>query len=820
MAENTKSENVLDKIEKHLKNTKNFAGVAAAKGMGNIREEISDGLSDVKGFFTPKELSKSVGLMMGSPMIAILGGKIVDIVNGIKGIREETKESKEVIEEGNSEEENRLDNQNKNNFLQEQIENEKMDSMDLTNDLLKDLVDLTKLNSGLLEDNVEATKDTDGGFIEDLLPEAVGSIIGGAGGIAALKSILGKGATTGGAGVATKATKGTGVFSKIFGKSSKLSKLGTGLKTGGKLLGKIALPITALFAGLDFVKGFKDSLEITGGEDDIQSKILAGLSEVVSGFTFGLLDSKNIFKVLDLVTDKLKDIVLGPFIDLRSLIRGEISLKDMLVNHIDRSSFGLFDKDMIWTVLTSVVDKWKDIFLGPFEDLKDLVTGKIDLKEVITNRISAITFGFIDKGTISNAVGFIGEKVGEMFNNAFSDFKDFMSGKIDLKELISSRVSALTFNFFSKDDVSKVLGFVGDTIKERFLALFTNFKDFVSGKIDFKELISSQLSAITFNIFKKEDFSKVVDFIGDKLAGLFIDPFINLKNVFTGEMSFQDLIAEQLSNVSLGFFTVEDMNIAIDKIKEMVGEGFLKLGELMATGGSLAFDYLKESATDFYTGAITDFSNNVVGFVSNIKDIIAEKVSGLFSDLADNLGIDINMDDIIDTFDKAKTGVENAIERGKAIIEDLKEKITNLFNIITNPIDFMSAKLSALNPFSDDEEVEVNTKKNKSFFSVLNPFSDDYDEPVTNKGRSDDYDSPFVPVKSQSDTVRLESKKIETQQIIMKKELAMMEKKQQQEQQQVTQSNNIITNQQSVIMAQDLSTRTDDSTYNILALDY
>jgi len=796
MAENTKSENVLDKIEKHLKNTKNFAGVAAAKGMGNIREEISDGLSDVKGFFTPKELSKSVGLMMGSPMIAILGGKIVDIVNGIKGIREETKESKEVIEEGNSEEENRLDNQNKNNFLQEQIENEKMDSMDLTNDLLKDLVDLTKLNSGLLEDNVEATKDTDGGFIEDLLPEAVGSIIGGAGGIAALKSILGKGATTGGAGVATKATKGTGVFSKIFGKSSKLSKLGTGLKTGGKLLGKIALPITALFAGLDFVKGFKDSLEITGGEDDIQSKILAGLSEVVSGFTFGLLDSKNIFKVLDLVTDKLKDIVLGPFIDLRSLIRGEISLKDMLVNHIDRSSFGLFDKDMIWTVLTSVVDKWKDIFLGPFEDLKDLVTGKIDLKEVITNRISAITFGFIDKGTISNAVGFIGEKVGEMFNNAFSDFKDFMSGKIDLKELISSRVSALTFNFFSKDDVSKVLGFVGD-----------------------------------------------------KLAELFIDPFINLKNVFTGEMSFQDLIAEQLSNVSLGFFTVEDMNIAIDKIKEMVGEGFLKLGELMATGGSLAFDYLKESATDFYTGAITDFSNNVVGFVSNIKDIIAEKVSGLFSDLADNLGIDINMDDIIDTFDKAKTGVENAIERGKAIIEDLKEKITNLFNIITNPIDFMSAKLSALNPFSDDEEVEVNTntkknksffsvlnpfsddeevevntntntKKNKSFFSVLNPFSDDYDEPVTNKGRSDDYDSPFVPVKSQSDTVRLESKKIETQQIIMKKELAMMEKKQQQEQQQVTQSNNIITNQQSVIMAQDLSTRTDDSTYNILALDY
>ncbi len=770
MAENTKSENVLDKIEKHLKNTKNFAGVAAAKGMGNIREEISDGLSDVKGFFTPKELSKSVGLMMGSPMIAILGGKIVDIVNGIKGIREETKESKEVIEEGNSEEENRLDNQNKNNFLQEQIENEKMDSMDLTNDLLKDLVDLTKLNSGLLEDNVEATKDTDGGFISELLPEAVGSIIGGAGGASALKSILGRGATTAGiAGAGGATTKGTGVFSKIFGQSAKLGKLGTGLKAGGKLLGKIALPITALFAGIDFFKGFQDSLEITGGEEDIQSKILAGVSQAISGFTFGLLDPKNVFKVLDIATEKIKNIFIGPFEDLRSLIRGEINLKDMLVNHIDRLSFGVFDKDMIWPVLTSVLDKIKDIFIGPFEDLKDLFTGEIDLQELITNRLSAMTFGFIDKGTISNAVGFIGEKVGEMFNNAFSDFKDFMSGKIDLKELISSRVSALTFNFFSKDDVSKVLGFVGD-----------------------------------------------------KLAELFIDPFINLKNVFTGEMSFQDLIAEQLSNVSLGFFTVEDMNIAIDKIKEMVGEGFLKLGELMATGGSLAFDYLKESATDFYTGAITDFSNNVVGFVSNIKDIIAEKVSGLFSDLADNLGIDINMDDIIDTFDKAKTGVENAIERGKAIIEDLKEKITNLFNIITNPIDFMSAKLSALNPFSDDEEVEVNTntKKNKSFFSVLNPFSDDYDEPVTNKGRSDDYDSPFVPVKSQSDTMRLESKKIETQQIIMKKELAMMEKKQQQEQQQVTQSNNIITNQQSVIMAQDLGTRTDDSTFNILALDY
>jgi len=797
MAENTKSENVLDKIEKHLKNTKNFAGVAAAKGMGNIREEISDGLSDVKGFFTPKELSKSVGLMMGSPMIAILGGKIVDIVNGIKGIREETKESKEVIEEGNSEEEDRLDNQNKNNFLQEQIEDQKMNSMDLTNDLLKDLVDLTKLNSGLLEDNVEATKDTDGGFISELLPEAVGSIIGGAGGASALKSILGRGATTAGiAGAGGATTKGTGVFSKIFGQSAKLGKLGTGLKAGGKLLGKIALPITALFAGIDFFKGFQDSLEITGGEEDIQSKILAGVSQAISGFTFGLLDPKNVFKVLDIATEKIKNIFIGPFEDLRSLIRGEINLKDMLVNHIDRLSFGVFDKDMIWPVLTSVLDKIKDIFIGPFEDLKDLFTGEIDLQELITNRLSTITFGFIDKGTISNAVGFIGEKVGEMFNNAFSDFKDFMSGKIDLKELISSRVSALTFNFFSKDDVSKVLGFVGD-----------------------------------------------------KLAGLFIDPFINLKNVFTGEMSFQDLIAEQLSNVSLGFFTVEDMNIAIDKIKEMVGEGFLKLGELMATGGSLAFDYLKESATDFYTGAITDFSNNVVGFVSNIKDIIAEKVSGLFSDLADNLGIDINMDDIIDTFDKAKTGVENAIERGKAIIEDLKEKITNLFNIITNPIDFMSAKLSALNPFSDDEEVEVNTntkknksffsvlnpfsddeevevntntntKKNKSFFSVLNPFSDDYDEPVTNKGRSDDYDSPFVPVKSQSDTMRLESKKIETQQIIMKKELAMMEKKQQQEQQQVTQSNNIITNQQSVIMAQDLGTRTDDSTFNILALDY
>lgn len=88
---------------------------------------------------------------------------------------------------------------------------------------------------------------------------------------------------------------GIPVFTAFKG-ASVMGKLGM----VGKVLGKVFIVITALMAIKDFFKGFKNAAEISGKEfPSLGEKIQAGISSVLSGLSFGLLDTKKIYKSLE-----------------------------------------------------------------------------------------------------------------------------------------------------------------------------------------------------------------------------------------------------------------------------------------------------------------------------------------------------------------------------------------------------------------------------------------------------------------------------------------------------------------------------------------
>lgn len=92
-------------------------------------------------------------------------------------------------------------------------------------------------------------------------------------------------------------SKGASVMDKLKdgAKAVPWNKVGSGAAKVARVVGKLALPVTALFAAGDAYAGWNEAEEITGKKDpSIVDKTNAAMSSLVSGLTFGLIDTQTI----------------------------------------------------------------------------------------------------------------------------------------------------------------------------------------------------------------------------------------------------------------------------------------------------------------------------------------------------------------------------------------------------------------------------------------------------------------------------------------------------------------------------------------------
>jgi hypothetical protein len=99
-----------------------------------------------------------------------------------------------------------------------------------------------------------------------------------------------------------RSSGGRGMFGGMFrglGKGLKfIGPLFKGLKVAGKLLAKLAIPLTLAIGAFDFFNGFFNASSITGIQEDMLTttdKVKAGLAKALEGLTFGLISAESWF---------------------------------------------------------------------------------------------------------------------------------------------------------------------------------------------------------------------------------------------------------------------------------------------------------------------------------------------------------------------------------------------------------------------------------------------------------------------------------------------------------------------------------------------
>lgn len=93
-------------------------------------------------------------------------------------------------------------------------------------------------------------------------------------------------------------------------------------KLAGGLLKKLGPWVMAISAVFDFVEGFNNAAEIVGKDAkdlDMFDKVMAGLANVISGLTFGLIDAKAIYKYFSENMQGAFESVVGWLIETLSL---------------------------------------------------------------------------------------------------------------------------------------------------------------------------------------------------------------------------------------------------------------------------------------------------------------------------------------------------------------------------------------------------------------------------------------------------------------------------------------------------------------------
>lgn len=136
-----------------------------------------------------------------------------------------------------------------------------------------------------------------------------------------------------------------GVAQSVLPNAASFAGKGGALTSGAKILGKVALPLTALMTAYDAVQGFdKDKADALGfNGDSTKGKLNSASASAVSGLTFGLIDEETIAKGIKL-QDSIQDGIVDAFGGKDSVLGGAI---DKLVNPFDNIADG-FDRVVSW----------------------------------------------------------------------------------------------------------------------------------------------------------------------------------------------------------------------------------------------------------------------------------------------------------------------------------------------------------------------------------------------------------------------------------------------------------------------------------------
>ena len=304
-----------------------------------------------------------------------------------------------------------------------------------------------------------------GGGIGGLIAGKLKGILGiGKGGW--LSNLFGAGKTEGVVGEAASAMKSSGRISRMMGKIpgvAKVSEFFSGmfpmfekigafftklpgvnklmglLKGGGgvaRLLGKLALPITAIMSIVDFISGFINAEKFfeVGKKLNMGDRIGAGLGNVF----------KNLVGIVDFVL-------------------GLVGIKSDLGGFVGKNFTKIFST--AWKVIKAI--------FTPFMFIGEKLVGLIN--EIPWDKIggwieTAVDFIYNAATFLENAVNSFFENPGEMFSKALTSITDAISGGI-------SSIGTFLWDFFSfenfkkayevlKTGVSDAISAIGNTIKE------------------------------------------------------------------------------------------------------------------------------------------------------------------------------------------------------------------------------------------------------------------------------------------------------------------------------------------------------------------
>lgn len=463
------------------------------KGDPYIKKMIKDQVSDFKEILSPGKLLKNVGLFSGSPLLAIVGDKLESITETLLKQRKEAKEQ--------------FEKENKNQFLQEKIKDDELEQRKRTNDLLEEQLEISEKSSKQKDSKGMTKKLID--FIKSPLESIKMALVGGAGSLFSL----------GKAGAA-----GLGKFAK-------------------GILGKVALPLSAILGLVDFSKGFQNALEITEGDTSFKAKFLAGISKAISGFTFGLINPKTIYKGANLIFEKVKNILLDPFKLLKDFAKGEISLTDLISQNLENITFGFISKDQIKSLLDFTFDKIKKVVLTPFKIIGDLIKGK-SIVDIVKDTLSEFS---LDLFTIDDI-----KKTFSIVTNYVSDV--FVAGRDRLINFYKNFVLSDFVDSIFGEGVSDIISDKIDTIKNSVNEKYENLKNLILTPINF---VSNTLTNLEDKVL---GFSTAIVQKKDEFLNLLASPFNTLSNMFDGTVI--ENIVDKISTVK------EKGKLFIDGIKE------------------------------------------------------------------------------------------------------------------------------------------------------------------------------------------------------------------------------------------------------------
>jgi hypothetical protein len=394
-------------MENDTKSIRDYLKETNSKVIDDVSDKIVDPIKKISGtvvnYMNPKDFVKNFSIITKLPLLQNIGSEIKDI----------TKSLKEQIFQGKQEK--------KNNFLLEAQKNKEISLKEENNDLLRKIEG--KDFAG--EEKKKDDKKIFGKMFGSIFGKTFGKIfsklgattIGGAvaAGLKKSKGLLSKIGGTKAGGIATKGLKGIGKFGKVALKG----------------LGKVALPLALLMGAFDFTKGFKDALSITG-KDDLMSKIKVGLSSVISGFLFGLIDPKTIYEFFGKLKDKIIGIFSSPLETIKKIAGVMFSGGEWLSGMLNTLTFGLFPADLIPNIMTFVKDKFVGIFVNPFVNLKNWLDENKPFSTIanyISDKLNGIVTGMSD-GIYSIIEKFISFKDGivNIFKNPLKTIKSMFSG--------------------------------------------------------------------------------------------------------------------------------------------------------------------------------------------------------------------------------------------------------------------------------------------------------------------------------------------------------------------------------------------------------